>query len=97
MDIIGQIGTPAVLEQLAEECAELGQAALKMARKLRGENPTPKTLEECEADLCEEMGDVTLCLDLLCDAGVVDMKSMLNGAYGKQARWITRLNEMNKE
>lgn len=27
------------LEQLAEECAELSQAALKFARILRGDNP----------------------------------------------------------
>ena len=40
--IIEQIGECAVLEQLAEECVELAQAALKLARKKRGENPTPK-------------------------------------------------------
>lgn len=38
--ISSAIGTPAVLEQLAEESAELAQAALKLSRKLRGENPT---------------------------------------------------------
>ena len=31
-----KIGTPALLEQLGEECAELGKAALKEARRLRG-------------------------------------------------------------
>lgn len=41
--VIEAIGLPAVLEQCAEELAELTQAALKMARKLRGENPTPMT------------------------------------------------------
>ena len=35
--VIEAIGLPAVLEQCAEELAELTQAALKMARKLRGE------------------------------------------------------------
>ena len=34
--VIEAIGLPAVLEQCAEELAELTQAALKMARKLRG-------------------------------------------------------------
>lgn len=37
------VGKPAMFEQLAEEATELAQATLKMARKLRGENPTPKT------------------------------------------------------
>ena len=36
--IIERIGEPAFLEQLAEECSELAQAALKTARKYRGEN-----------------------------------------------------------
>ena len=45
--IIEKIGEPAVLEQLAEECSELAQAALKYARKQRGENPTPKSFDEC--------------------------------------------------
>lgn len=42
--ILNKIGEPAVLEQLAEECTELAQSALKLARKIRGENPTPKAL-----------------------------------------------------
>lgn len=36
----------ALLEQVAEECTELGHAALKLARKYRNENPTPVTEEE---------------------------------------------------
>ena len=39
--MIEKIGTPAMLEQMAEEAAELAQAALKLARVLRAENPTP--------------------------------------------------------
>lgn len=42
-DVLEMIGTAALLEQLAEESAELAQAALKMARKLRNENPTTKS------------------------------------------------------
>ena len=34
-DVLEMIGTAALLEQLAEESAELAQAALKMARKIR--------------------------------------------------------------
>ena len=37
--VIGAIGLPAVLEQCAEELAELTQATLKMARALRGRKP----------------------------------------------------------
>lgn len=56
--ISSTIGTPAVLEQLAEESADLAQAALKFARKLRDENPTPKSEEECLQDLLSLRGIV---------------------------------------
>ena len=45
-------------EQLAEEAAELAQAANKMARVMRGTNPTPKTEEEARNSLIEEYTDV---------------------------------------
>lgn len=41
--MIEKIGTPAMLEQLAEEAAELSQAALKLARVLRGESYASNT------------------------------------------------------
>lgn len=53
-DVLEMIGTAALLEQLAEESAELAQAALKMARKLRNENPTPKTHADCVSNLQEK-------------------------------------------
>ena len=44
--MIEAIGSAAMLEQLAEESAELAQAALKAARILRDDNLTPVTLPE---------------------------------------------------
>lgn len=52
------IGEAAVYEQLAEEAAELAQAASKCARILRNENPTPVTWTEAHANLIEEYTDV---------------------------------------
>ena len=63
--IAEKIGLPAMYEQLAEECTELAKAALKMARVIRGENPTPKTVEEVEKDLIEEVTDVSICVSEL--------------------------------
>lgn len=59
--IVDYIGYPAMLEQLAEECAELGKAALKLARIVRKENPTPVTKEEALENLREEYTDVVQC------------------------------------
>lgn len=50
--------TPAeLLAQLAEEGAELAQAALKLRRAYDGTNPTPKTVGECLDNLQEEVAD----------------------------------------
>lgn len=58
--VIGAIGLPAVLEQCAEELAELTQAALKMARKLRGENPTPVTHAQARS-ICMRSWEMSAC------------------------------------
>ena len=59
MKIIEEIGEAAMLEQLAEECTELAKAALKMARIIRKENPTPVT----EKDVVQCAGELSLTVD----------------------------------
>ena len=76
MNIIKEIGMPAVLEQLGEECCELGQAALKLARKYRDNNPTPKTEQEYINNLAEEMADVMMCIEKIVDSCPVSHESI---------------------
>ena len=85
-DVLEMIGTAALLEQLAEESAELAQAALKMARKIRNENPTPKSRADCVANLQEEIADVELCISIL-PAEVGRTMS------AKHRRWNERLHD----
>ena len=59
--MIEKIGRPAMLEQLAEEASELAQAALKLARIYRAENPTPVTESEAYKNIIEEYTDVQTC------------------------------------
>lgn len=56
-----KIGNAAMLEQMAEEASELTKAALKTARILRKENPTPVKLEDAILNLFEEYTDVVQC------------------------------------
>ena len=63
MNLIEKIGLPATLELLAEECAELAQAALKLARVQRDENPTPVTRREAVDHLAEECADVGIIIN----------------------------------
>ena len=86
--ILECIGYPALLEQLAEECAELGKAALKLARIVRRENPTPVTKEEALENLREEYTDVIQCAREL----VTDFVTMTT----KKERFFERLENYGK-
>lgn len=81
-------------EQLAEECAELAHAALKTARILRGENPTPVRLDETHIKLVEEFNDVVLVANLL------HIYANQKTITMKEQRWINRIlaaKNINKE
>lgn len=81
------IGRPAAVEQMAEEATELAQAALKYARTLRKENPTPVTMEEAWERVKEEFADLLVCAD------VVGLQPDVKTMYEKRTRWVDRLNE----
>lgn len=93
--IKSKIGKPAVLEQLAEECCELAQISLKRARILRGENPTPKTITETDANFLEEIADVLNCISV-----IADNQDMMNKIWDiqdkKLNRWKKRIMEVKK-
>lgn len=91
-DVLEMIGTAALLEQLAEESAELAQAALKMARKIRNENPTPKSHSDCVANLQEEIADVELCISIL-PAALNDPAEVGRTMSAKHRRWNERLHD----
>ena len=78
-------------EQLAEECCELAQAALKRARKMRDENYTPKTIEEIDENISEEISDVILCIDSL------DLNLDYDICEYKLNRWINRNKKDSNE
>ena len=86
-----QLGEEELLCQLAEECAELDKAAMKLRRVLNGKNPTPVTEEEARAALLEEIADVSICLTALgVDSGQDRMKIQAE-VDRKTRRWAERL------
>ena len=76
-----------LLAQLAEEAAELSQAALKVRRVIDGQNPTPVTYDSAYANLVEEYSDVVCCLQEL----QIDYSPEIIDE--KKKRWIQRLKE----
>ena len=78
-----------LLAQLAEEAAELSQAALKLRRALTGINPTPVTAEEARANLVEEIADILNVSDLLLE--IDDVDEIYDIVQQKRERWLKRL------
>ena len=88
---IEEIGDAAMLGMLAEECAELTQAALKFARYNRGENPTPKTYMQCLDAFTEEIADVQLIIDQF--DNWIDKDRIKAIKEQKMIRWTIRMNK----
>lgn len=74
-EIVEKYGEEYMLRQLAEECTELAQAALKVIRSKRKE--TPMREDEAMEHLMEEIADVTVMLkalyDTMFDASMMDV------------------------
>lgn len=86
-DIYVRIPTAALYEQLAEECSELAHAALKMARVVRKENPTPVTMNDAIKNVNEEYTDLKLVADVI---GLYAHDHILQQ---KIERWYKRIEE----
>ena len=91
MNIRDFLSNKEILCQLAEEAAELSQAALKLRRALDGKNPTPKSVARCKSELNEEIADVLLCLEELTLFSDVDFIIQDAFVEFKRKRWLSRL------
>lgn len=79
-------------EQLAEECSELAQAALKCIRAEQlSNNVTPTPVYEAHANLFDEIVDVLIVLNCL---GIKASTSDINNSP-KWKRWAERLENEN--
>lgn len=86
---------PELLNQLAEEAAELAEAALKLRRAYMGVNPTPVTGQEAFENLLEEMADVYNCIHVLGFDTCENLGQVQRIMVGKQERWADRLKQMH--
>ncbi len=88
-----KIGVPATLDQLAEECLELGHVCTKYSRYLRGENPTVVYDEEIlKKKLAEEIADVYVSLNEVRKTdGLVDKMKIANMIDYKRKRMYERI------
>ena len=91
--IVEQYGAEYVFRQMAEEAAELCQAALKMVRVMN--NETPVRWEEAQAHLMEEMADVWVMWNMTDKAVLKDDANMKiwDMIWAKQDRMRERMLE----
>lgn len=84
-------GKEYMLRQLAEECSELSQAALKYIRAVRKE--TPMRIDEAIEHLTEEIADVRLMIDAVSATVLTwrDVDDMQAIKEQKLDRWKTRM------
>ena len=66
VEIVEKCGREYMLRQMAEECNELAQAALKLIRVWHKE--TPMREDEAWEHLLEELADVEVMIDGVCNA-----------------------------
>ena len=86
-----------ILCQLAEEAAELAQAALKLRRAITQTNPTPVSVDEALHNLHEEIIDVSLTEKVYFEQNkyeLVGASGLI--ANGKAYRWAQRIKEGKK-
>ena len=89
-EIRDRLSEAALYEGLAEEATELAKEALKVARILRGESPTPVTLGEACSNVREEYTDVELY------AAIVGLSVNFEQMMRKSERWVERLKKREK-
>ena len=90
-EMIAMTGEEYMLRQLAEECAELAQAALKLVRAWNGETPVPAS--EARAALIEELADASL-MQLIVEVGLLTLDEDVQRQeifHSKRERFIRRL------
>lgn len=100
--IVQKLGREDILCQLAEEAAELAQAALKLRRAITGTNPTPVSADCAKHALNEEIVDIAVATEAWFESEVSGIDGVetndITSALGtfanvKIARWAQRLKE----
>ena len=88
-----------ILCQIAEEAAELAQAALKLRRAITQTNPTPVTVDEAVENLIEEYGDTVVAFWAYAKKSEIDTEvyELSNeNIYSKFDRWADRIKKGKK-
>lgn len=103
--IIEHSETEDLLCQIAEEAAELSQAALKLRRAIGAGQYTPVTPDEAKEHLGEEFADVSLCVQMFIKKifpKYEERQKWTDHVFdeitsAKLKRWYERMESLNEE
>ena len=94
--IAAKVSQTSRLMQVAEEAAELIQAAAKLARIKAGDNPTPISQDEAIDNLVEEIADVNSAIAALRLDDVLSSGEVEERQREKIDRWYKRIRGEKK-
>lgn len=99
--IVANLSDEDILCQIAEEAAELAQAALKLRRAITQTNPTPVSDEEAVDSIIEEYADTIGAFEIWAAKCGGDGVRLVGADIGeiidkKYSRWAKRIKEGKK-
>ena len=84
------------LIQVAEESAELAQAAVKLVRIKRGDNPSPLPVNQAADNVIEEIADVKNAIAALRIDNLIPTDELEEQRQEKLDRWYKRIRGEKK-
>lgn len=91
--IISTLTLDDLLIQLAEEAAELAQAAAKYHRVTHGTNPSPVPVQDARDALVEEIADVNVAAEAVRRKMGISCDEIAEVEDAKIERWRRRVND----
>ena len=91
--IVSTLTLDDLLIQLAEEAAELAQAATKYCRVTHGTNPSPVSLQDARDALVEEIADVNVAAEAVRRKMSISCDEIAEVEDAKIERWRRRVND----
>lgn len=99
LKIYSEVGLTEILIVIAEEAAEVAQAALKLRRTINqcSGNPTPVEQQKAIDALNEELGDFLVAVNAATPDPMIDADKIMRTERHKRLRWLSRINEAKEK
>lgn len=99
LKIYSEVGRLEILTVIAEEAAEVAQAALKLRRVINQSSGNPSPVEQQKAidSLNEELGDFLVAVNAAVPDPMIDVSKIIRTERHKRLRWLSRIHEAKEK